>query len=67
MNENLENLSEAIEHFSHSPAIHHAAHQSMEKVLDVAKETVVEVLDFDDDGSIADTLPDLLEGILNFF
>ena len=63
----LENSTEGIETIAQTPAVHHAAHEVVQKGI----EKVVEIMDLDEDGSIFDTVPDLissgLEGLSSLF
>ena len=60
MNEHLENVSEAFEHLAHTALGHKVIHHVAEDGLEAMGETIGNVLDLDDDGSISDTLPDLI-------
>lgn len=53
----VEDVFEGIKNVAETPAVDHAGHQLIEQGL----EKITEALDFDDDGSILDTVPDLIE------
>ena len=60
-----ESAREGLKRVAESPATEHVEHHIVEEGIDKTGDFLTDTLDIDDDGSIADTVPDLISSAID--